>query len=257
MNFEVDNSHISVCMATYNGESYIIEQLQSIISELDQNDELIVIDDCSSDLTVQLVLSLNDPRIKLTVNRINLGHVKSFEKAILIAKNRYVFLADQDDIWTKGRVKNMLAKLLNPSNILVTGNSDFCDLNGDSIQYPVRGVIGYQEKQNFRNIIAVVLGESSYFGCTMAFSAKLKNIILPFPSFIESHDQWIAFAANIVGKNSHLDDVVLTRRIHNNNVSYRRRNLLVKLKTRVIQLTSIMLLLGRVFLIKVCRNVQK
>ena len=58
---------VSVCMATYNGEKFIKKQLVSILDELDQHDELVIVDDCSKDQTVQIIKSFNDNRIKLYI----------------------------------------------------------------------------------------------------------------------------------------------------------------------------------------------
>lgn len=236
---------VSVCMATYNGEKYILAQISSILEQLNEGSELIIVDDCSNDSTVKNIILLDDKRIKLYVNSVNLGHVRTFEKAISHSKMDFIFLSDQDDIWPKGRVISMINQLKVSNGLLVTGNSNFCNSKEEKIDFPVRGVNKSQSANCWRNILGVMKGESSYFGCTMVFSCDLKKMILPFPSYVESHDQWIAFTANIMKKNVHMSDIVLTRRIHDNNVSYRKRGLLKKLKTRFIQLISVLTIVKR------------
>ena len=59
---------ISVCMATYNGEKYIKEQLESILSQIGEHDEVIISDDSSTDNTVEIINSFNDCRIKIYKN---------------------------------------------------------------------------------------------------------------------------------------------------------------------------------------------
>lgn len=61
-------SKISVCMATYNGEKYIKEQIDSILCQLSENDELIISDDRSKDRTIDIIKSYNDSRIKLYIH---------------------------------------------------------------------------------------------------------------------------------------------------------------------------------------------
>lgn len=56
---------ISVCMATYNGEKYIKEQLESILSQIGENDEVIISDDSSTDNTVEIIKAFSDNRIKI------------------------------------------------------------------------------------------------------------------------------------------------------------------------------------------------
>ena len=82
---------ISVCMACYQGENYIKEQIDTILPQLNETDELIIIDDHSSDGTGQIVQELNDPRIRYVFNEKNLGVNRSFEKAIRMAKNEFIF----------------------------------------------------------------------------------------------------------------------------------------------------------------------
>ena len=69
---------VIVCMATYNGEKFIKKQLVSILDELEQHDELVIVDDCSKDQTVQIIKSFNDNRIKLYINNINHRELFSF-----------------------------------------------------------------------------------------------------------------------------------------------------------------------------------
>ena len=90
---------ISVCIATYNGEKFIQKQIKSILSQISLNDEVIVVDDLSSDNTVKIIESLNDKRIKIYLNNKNQREVYSFNRAIELAKNNFIFLSDQDDIW--------------------------------------------------------------------------------------------------------------------------------------------------------------
>ena len=72
---------ISVCMATYNGERYIKEQIDSILCQLSEDDELIVSDDHSTDSTCVIIKSYNDNRIKLFMNELEKGVTHNFENA--------------------------------------------------------------------------------------------------------------------------------------------------------------------------------
>src|SRR5690554_1954760 len=95
---------ISVCMASYNGSRFIKAQLDSILAQLGPEDELIVVDDASSDDTAAIVARCNDERIRLYQQPQNQGHVASFSRAISDACHEFIFLADQDDVWLPGRV---------------------------------------------------------------------------------------------------------------------------------------------------------
>lgn len=231
---------ISVCMATYNGSLYLHAQIRSILDQLRSCDELIIVDDCSTDSTVEIILSFKDVRItKLLVNEKNIGVNKSFELAILQARNNFIYLADQDDIWTNGRVDEMNS-ILTCSNVnLVAGNSSYIDAKGNTINYPMTPLKGEESKLAFLNISKIFTGQSSYFGCAMAFKRNIISVILPFPKYLESHDLWIAMACILNGSTKHLESVVLHRRIHGNNASVITRSWRKKVWSRFIFLVSI------------------
>ena len=106
----VNDFMISIAMATYNGEKYLREQLDSILSQTITDWELIVCDDCSKDTTVGILKSYQrkDGRVKIFVNEKNLGFKKNFEKAIGLCSGDYIALADQDDIWHDNHLEVLL-----------------------------------------------------------------------------------------------------------------------------------------------------
>lgn len=237
---------ISVCIATYNGEEYIKEQLQSIIKELGNDDEIIVVDDCSKDDTVKIIKSFDDTRIKVCINDRNMGVNFSFDKAICQASNEIIFLSDQDDIWTTARVSLMINKFRETRALVVSSNSKFIDRDGHKIPFAIKGVEEKNSSKNLRNILDIFAGKTNYYGCTMAFHKNLIPLILPFPAFIESHDLWIAMAGNLICSNAHLQQTTLLRRIHGTNASIVSRRLSKKIWSRIVFLLSIIVLVFRV-----------
>ena len=101
---------ISVAMCTYNGERYIAEQIRSILEQTQKPDEILICDDLSSDETRNILTKFasNNPVIKLFFNENNLGFVKNFEKAISLCSGEIVFLSDQDDVWKKNKIEEMI-----------------------------------------------------------------------------------------------------------------------------------------------------
>ena len=102
---------ISVCMATFNGGKFIREQLESILSQLPPDAEIIIADDGSTDDTLLVVDSLNESRIRVLPAERHLGVIYNFERALRASKGEIVFLADQDDVWLPGKVEMCLAAL--------------------------------------------------------------------------------------------------------------------------------------------------
>ena len=177
---------VSVCMATYNGEKYIREQIDSILPQLSDSDELVISDDGSSDNTIDIVQGYNDRRIRLYHNTRH-GVTWNFENALKHSKGEIIFLADQDDVWKPGKVERMKEWL--KSYVLVIHNADVVDKNGKLINDDYFSLAGV------RNGFWQNLVKFRHIGCCMAFRRKLLNECLPFPRGIACHDYWIGMYA--------------------------------------------------------------
>lgn len=241
-----NNQYNSICMATYNGELFIKSQLISILKQINESDEVIIIDDGSKDKTIDIIKQINDSRIKLIINKTNIGVNKSFEKAIMLATGNYIFMADQDDIWTNGRYRKMINAMKKKNVLCISGNSKTIDANNEEKYYDLGRLYEKDETSYIKNIIRIFMGRAYYYGCAMAFSNKLKNIILPFPQNLESHDLWIAMTANYLKSNAHMDEIVLLRRIHGNNASVIKRSIIPKIRSRIIFLSMLRDIIKRV-----------
>lgn len=240
----------SVCLACYNGALYIQEQLASILPQMQDADELIIINDNSTDATTEILQNISDPRVHVYRNDPNLGVNRSFEKAIGLAKGRYILMADQDDIWTPGRLEKMVSYLQSKNVLLVSGNSTCIDKSGQDIAFDLGKLFEADSTAYGKNVLRIFTGKAYYFGCCMAFSAELKGIVLPFPKDVESHDLWIAMAANMMHSNLHLEDIVLKRRIHGKNASVIQRDLMSKIRSRIVFARSYMELKKRIRILK-------
>ena len=101
----MQNKLVSIAMATYNGEKYLKEQLDSIYAQTYKDIEVIVCDDCSSDKTVEILDEYKEKYgLKYYINEKNLGFKKNFEKAISLCSGDFIALADQDDIWIENKI---------------------------------------------------------------------------------------------------------------------------------------------------------
>jgi len=207
---------ISVCMATYNGEKYIKEQLDSIIKQLNDDDEIVISDDGSTDKTISIINNYNDSRIKIyhhvkKKQKFKFGYVsKNFENALRNAKGDFIFLADQDDIWLGDKVEKQTLALQNADLVL----SD-CKIVDESLKVIVTS------KFNLENVKIGFLKniyKSGYLGCCMAFRKNTLEYILPFPKNVP-HDLWIGLIANYKGKFNLQNNQLLLYRRHSNNIS--------------------------------------
>lgn len=102
---------ISVVMTTYNGEKYLLEQLESLRSQTLKIDEVIIMDDCSKDETPELIrkyiIDNGLSEWKLIENQANQGWKKNFKLGFDLATGDYIFPCDQDDIWHPNKVQKM------------------------------------------------------------------------------------------------------------------------------------------------------
>jgi glycosyltransferase involved in cell wall biosynthesis len=230
---------LSVCMATYNGSLYLREQLDSILKQLDADDELIVSDDHSTDDTPSILASYRDARIRAITNHGRRGHVQNFARAMLHATGEFIALSDQDDVWVEGRLQRMLGQLLQmPKNSLVVGGFTEFDSNGIR---PIQPSIGASPTNRFVQMIGIFLGRYTYFGSAFLFRRELTRYVLPIPDYIEAHDIWIAMNANIRGEIAHVEETTLMRRLHGNNLTpMRRRSLPKVLRSRVFYLLGLL-----------------
>ncbi len=201
-----------MCLCTYNGERYIHQQLQSIIDQTLQVYEIIVVDDCSTDNTIEIVKSFcHDPRIKLFRNQTTLGYVKNFEKAISLSSGNYIALSDQDDIWYPDKIQELVMGI--KDHLLIYHNSLYMDKNGNSLN---RDLFDRNKYLNGQKSLAFVFG-SCITGHTMMFRKELLQFIFPFPKTFP-HDWWIGYVASCEGSIYYLDKILTGYRVHDNNV---------------------------------------
>lgn len=238
---ESSNARLSVCMATYNGEQYVAEQIESILPQLDSTDELVIVDDASTDNTRAIARSFDDPRIRIVESPANNGPIGSFERAITLATGDIIILSDQDDSWPDGRVSRM-REALSGTSVLVAGDLEvFRD--GRSARF-IRLPSG--KPRSWCNIIGILLGRCPYYGSALGFKIEMKSMVLPFPRWIEAHDHWIAIVANIAGQCKHLHEVVTFRREHERNLTRPQpRSMIHVVKTRFIMMAQIVVAIGR------------
>lgn len=208
-------------MATYNGAEFIGEQLASILRELKQQDEVVVVDDASGDGTVEIIRALQDERVRLYARDRNRGYVRTFEEAMMRATGDVLILSDQDDVWIPGRRDALVEELREggvvASNIDILGSA--APLPSPITRRPWRLRAG-ESTWAVRNELRILAGIIPYFGSAMALSRDVAAIALPFPAFLdESHDLWIATVGNAAHRMHHLERVTLHRRLHGGNAS--------------------------------------
>jgi glycosyltransferase involved in cell wall biosynthesis len=218
---------ISVCIATYNGEVFVKSQLESILSQLDLNDEVIVVDDCSKDLTTNIIEDIHDSRIKLFTNTHNLGFVKTFERAISLTHGDIIFFSDQDDFWLPGRVATMVSELVESNSLLLVSQFHETSIQGVSLNCSETKELG-----NSFTWTSIFLGGSNFFGSTMCIDRKILKYILPFNFYVTAHDLHISIIAKMLGRIRIINNIYTLRTLTGNNLSAKRRSFVSKFLSR-------------------------
>ena len=125
---------VSVCMPVYNGRAYIRKAVDSVLAQSMEDFELLICDDCSSDETMDIVESYDDPRIRIFRNENNLGLVGNWNRVISYARGKYIKLMMQDDILGTDALKSQVSLLeSNPKAVLSIGNTAVIDGNDNVI----------------------------------------------------------------------------------------------------------------------------
>lgn len=221
----------SIAMTTYNGEKFIERQIDSILSQM-KDDELVISDDGSTDNTLEILrkYATIDGRIKITYGPKS-GVVKNFEHAIKNCKGEIIFIADQDDEWFPNKLEIISEefKQLSDNVKLIMHNGISTNHKGELI------IQSYLMKHGvIRNIF-----RSCYYGHRMAFRKDLAELCIPFPDSCPAYDQFIGVISEINKSSYFINDMLTNHIIHDANVS-RSLSFIKKVNHRILLLRSIL-----------------
>jgi glycosyltransferase involved in cell wall biosynthesis len=202
---------VSIALCTYNGEKYLKEQLDSIINQTYRNLEIIIVDDCSSDTTFEIVKKYAeaDKRIRYFQNEVNLGYNKNFERAINLTTGDYISISDQDDIWMLDKIEILLKSI--HDNWLVFSNSEFMEEDGTKAHSLLKDFS--IEGKDYR----MILFTNYVAGHAVLFKREFLDHLLPFPEY-GFYDWWMAFVAFYHHKIVYVDKVLTRYRKHSASV---------------------------------------
>lgn len=234
----IENKKIDILMATYNGEKYLAEQIDSIICQTYKNWNLLIRDDGSSDNTFKILKEYEkkDDRIKIIKDKKgNLGIAKNFEELLKISSSELIMFSDQDDVWKKDKIKIML-KYVGNSDLIISDaivTNEKLECISESLFCLVKSKNGI-----IKNVI-----KNTYYGCCMLFKRKILEEVLPIPNNKEiGHDLWIGLISEKYYKVKFIDEKLIYFRRHSNNVTTinkSKRNIRKKIIGRYIVLKEL------------------
>lgn len=213
----IENKKIDILMATYNGEKYLVEQLDSIINQTYHNWNLLIRDDNSTDKTLKIIQNYHkkDKRIKiLKDNKGNLGIVRNFEELLKSSESEFIMFSDQDDIWVENKLDmylKMIEKIKN-KGFMIHSDAILFDKNKSNIL-----------KDTFISKKAINRGLENVFfnyfvqGATILISKEIKNFILPFPKEVYLHDRYIHLISELFFERIFVNKALIYYRQHGDN----------------------------------------
>lgn len=222
---------VSVALTTYNGSKCLREQLDSIYSQSYTNIEVIVIDDCSNDNTIEILdFYKTKYNLQYFINSSNLGVIDNFLKAIALCDGDLIALADQDDFWLQDKIENAVNIIsqedLN-TPLVYASRLEFVDENLKHLGYSYIPKSLSFDKALVQNFLS---------GCTMVFNKKAKDIIISYlPKKILMHDWWIYIVISAFGKIIFDNNITIKYRQHSNNVTGGTSNYLEILRRKIVR----------------------
>ena len=203
---------ISVCIATYNGERFIREQIDSILRQLSSDDEIIVSDDGSTDNTISIINSIDDKRIRVIEGPRKQSPTSNFECALKASKGDFIFMSDQDDVWKPNKVK-ICMKWLQRYDCVVS-DAEVTDSSLNPLYSSLYAIMQVRQGRIYNTI-----WKNGYTGCCMAFRRNVLEASLPFPKDIPMHDIWIGNVAAYKYNVKFIPDTLIYFRRHEDTTS--------------------------------------
>ncbi|PLX81867.1 MAG: glycosyltransferase family 2 protein [Desulfuromonas sp.] len=209
------NPLVSVAMATFNGEKYLGQQLDSLLDQDYPEIEIVICDDSSTDGTVPLLKKYaRNSNILLHLNDKNLGYVRNFEKTLSRCRGDYIALCDQDDVWLPQKISRLVSLARQTDRGLVYSDADLIDGSGQALRKSLRTSYNINYVEDNRRAFYLF---NCVTGCTSLVSRRLLDLALPFPPGVIVHDWWLAFVAARLGRMGYTNERLIQYRTHGTN----------------------------------------
>lgn len=203
---------ISIAMCTYNGEAFLPEQLDSILNQRYRDWELVVVDDCSSDGTREILerYAARDRRISVYYNDQNLGYNKNFEKSLGLCRAELIAICDQDDVWHEDKLQKQ-AELMGDHQLMYH-DSEFIDGSGKIMNRRISDKMNLYRGSRPEAFL--------FLNCVSGHSILMRKGVFekaaPFPADFH-YDQWLAFNAACLGSIDFVPECLVSYRQHSGN----------------------------------------
>jgi glycosyltransferase involved in cell wall biosynthesis len=221
----------SIALATYQGERFLSQQLDSFLGQIRMPDELCISDDGSTDGTVDMVKAFAAKApfpVRFFSNQIRGGVNKNFENAVTHCTGDVILFSDQDDFWLPGHVEHLVSPMeVNSTIVAVASDSEFVDesleLTGCTQSQSDRFAASLRDATMRlpRNQLELVLRQNMATGHGMAFRQTLVPLLVPFTNTF-MYDQWVMLLCAAAGYITYVPQPLTLHRQHQNQTAKAR-----------------------------------
>lgn len=215
---------VDILLATYNGEKFLSEFLNSILAQTYPHLHIFVRDDCSKDSTLSILQNFakaHPTKMTILPSEKNLGIKGNFSELMNHSKASYIMFADQDDRWLPSKVETSLNALLkmeqqygSKTPLLIHTDLYVVGRNLESIS---SSFWKYSHLNPSKSSLNRLLAQNIVTGCTMILNRSLLELAQPISQAALMHDWWIALVAAAFGKIDYLNDQTILYRQHGGN----------------------------------------
>jgi glycosyltransferase involved in cell wall biosynthesis len=230
-------SSVQILLATYNGEKFLREQLDSLLNQTFQDFTILIRDDGSTDATLQIIEEYQQKHVaKINLikdDKQNVGVTQNFNLLLEKSNADYLFFCDQDDVWLNEKMELSLKKI---QSLEDKNHSTPCMIYSDMKAIDEQGNITadsvWQQLKLHPKYFTLnrLLVQNIPHGCTMLINKAMKNIAYPIPKDAILHDHWMALLAVTTGKFIAMEVPLVLLRNHNENVTRKKTSFEDKLK---------------------------
>lgn len=215
---------IHILLATYNGENYLAEQLNSILNQTNTNWQLLIHDDNSTDNTVDIIKQYqkqNPDKIQFIDDDVSFGNASAnFSFLLEHVDSEYIMFCDQDDVWLKNKIELTLEKMQDMEktyqNLPILVHTDLTVVD-EELKVISKSYWKYQYIDPSKDSLNRLLVQNTITGCTVMINRRLMNIALPIPNDAIMHDWWLGLVAAAFGKITYIDIPTVFYRQHSKN----------------------------------------
>ena len=215
---------ISILMGTYNGETFLPEQLDSLIAQTYDDFVVHAQDDASIDGTWKILMEYQErypDKFRVYKRCCNSGSPKhNFLELMASVQDDYVMLCDQDDVWQPNKIEILLEKMKTMESnypdqpVLVYSDLSIVDEELNIIDSSYKK---YMKSDFSRNSPNQVLVQAIFAGCACMYNRKLATLLTKTPEYCVMHDWWLHLVASALGEVGYLDEVTVLYRQHKEN----------------------------------------